>query len=170
MHLWPHGINMRLFKKVLCAVDFDQNSILALRAASELARERKADLVLLHVIEIGTSPEVLPFAKMEAAARSKLDRLARGKLPKGARYEIQIRMGDPTKQILGTCRKMSADLIVMATHGRKGLRRLVLGSVAESILRAASCPVLTVRAPSAVRGRSKLARLERRLLDGSLSL
>jgi universal stress protein A len=143
---------MPQFKKILCPVDFDQNSALALRLASELAQERKAILHLLHVVAMPPGPEVaLSFAKMEAAARTRLERLARQKVNGKARYEVEVMMGDPGVEVLQAAKRLGADLIVMATHGRKGLRRLVLGSVAERVVREASCPVLTVKpkAPAA---------------------
>jgi universal stress protein A len=142
---------MPQFKKILCPVDFDQNSLLALRLACELAQERKANLYLLHVVAIPPGPEVaLPFARMEAAARTKLERLARDRVKGKARYEVEVMMGDPGVEVLQVAKRLGANLIVMATHGRKGLRRLVLGSVAEHVVREASCPVLTV-SPKATR-------------------
>jgi universal stress protein A len=90
-------------------------------------------------------PEVaLPFGKMEAAARTKLERLARQKVNGKAHYEVEVMMGDPGVEVLQAAKRLGAELLVMATHGRKGLRRLVLGSVAEHVVREASCPVLTV--------------------------
>ena len=141
---------MPQFKKILCPVDFDQNSLLALRLASELAQERKATLYLLHVVAMPPGPEVaLPFGKMEAAARTRLEKLARQKVDGKASYKIDVAMGDPGIEVLQVAKRLRADLIVMATHGRKGLRRLVLGSVAERVIREAPCPVLTVRPPEA---------------------
>jgi nucleotide-binding universal stress UspA family protein len=137
---------MPQFKKILCPLDFDQNSLLALRLASELAQERQATLYLLHVVVMPPGPEVaLSFGKMEAAARTKLERLARQKANGKARYRIEVMMGDPAVEVLQAAKRLRANLIVMATHGRKGLRRLVLGSVAERVIREAPCPVLTVR-------------------------
>ncbi|MGA7762624.1 MAG: universal stress protein [Candidatus Binataceae bacterium] len=147
---------MPQFKKILCPVDFDPNSLLALQLASELAQERQATLYLLHVVAMPPGPEVaLPFGKMETAARSKLDGLARRKVNAKANYEVEVLMGDPSVEILQAAKRHGANLIVMATHGRKGLRHLVLGSVAEHVVREAPCPVLTVKpktpTPSAAR-------------------
>ncbi len=143
---------MPRFKKILCPVDFDQNSLQALRLASELAQERKATLYLLHVVAIPPGPEVaLSFGKMEAAARTKLERLARRKVNGKAHYEVEVMTGDPGVELVQAANRLRANLIVMATHGRKGLRRFVLGSVAERVVREAPCPVLTVKpkAPAA---------------------
>jgi len=137
---------MPQFKKILCPVDFDENSLLALRIATELARERKATLYLLHVVAMPPGPEVaLPFGKMEAAARTRLEKLARQKVDGKVGYEVDVAMGDPGIEVLQVAKRLRANLIVMATHGRKGVRRLILGSVAEHVLREAPCPVLTVR-------------------------
>jgi nucleotide-binding universal stress UspA family protein len=96
-------------------------------------------------------PEVaLPFGKMEATARAKLQRLARQRLDAKVRYEVDIMMGDPGVEVLQAAKRWGANLIVMATHGRKGIRHLVLGSVAEHVVREAPCPVLTV-SPKATR-------------------
>ena len=90
-------------------------------------------------------PEVaLPLDKMEAAARVKLERLARQLVDGEVRYEVNVTTGEPGVEVLQAAKRLGADLIVMATHGRKGLRRFVVGSVAEHVVREASCPVLTV--------------------------
>ncbi|MGO9454108.1 MAG: universal stress protein [Candidatus Binataceae bacterium] len=136
---------MLRFKKILCPVDFDQNSLLALRLATELAREHKAVLQLLHVVPLPPSPEVaLPFGKLDAEARARLEKLARQKVGKKAPYTVGVMMGDAAAEVLQVATRGGTELIVMATHGRKGLRRLVLGSVAERVVREAPCPVLTV--------------------------
>ncbi len=143
---------MSQFKKILCPLDFDKNSLLALRLALELAQKGKAKLRLLHVLAMPPGPEVaLPFGKMEADARTKLERLARQRIGGKAGYEVTVTMGDPGIEILQAAKRWGANLIVMATHGRKGLRHLVLGSVAEHVVRAARCPVLTVN-PTATPG------------------
>jgi len=138
---------MLRFKKILCPVDFDQNSLLALRLATELAKERGAVLRLLHVVAVPLAPEVaLPFGRMESDARIKLERLAHRRVNREVRHEVVIMMGNPGVEVLQAAKRWGADVIVMATHGRKGLRHLVLGSVAEQVLREAPCPVLTVSA------------------------
>jgi universal stress protein A len=137
---------MPRFSRILCPVDFDSNSLRAVRAASELAQERNAKLYLLHVVALPPGPEVaLPFGRMEREARAKLERIARQRLRGGVHYEVQVMMGDPGIEALHAARRVRANLIVMATHGRKGFRRLILGSVAERIVREAPCPVLTIR-------------------------
>ncbi|HUY19315.1 MAG TPA: universal stress protein [Candidatus Binataceae bacterium] len=133
---------------ILCPVDFDPNSFQALRLASEVCQEQNATLYVLHVVDVAIPAKVqvtAPFDKMEAAVTKKLARLAREKIDARVRYQLQVETGDPGFQILDAAKRVGADLIVLATHGRKGLRRLILGSVAERIVREASCPVLTLR-------------------------
>lgn len=149
---------MPQFNKILCPVDFDPNSLLALQLASEMAQERKATLYLLHVIAMPPGPEVaLPFGKMETAARSRLERHARHIVNGKARYQVDVMMGDPAVEIFQAAKRWGTNLIVMATHGRKGLRHLVLGSVAEHVAREAPCPVLTVK-PKAPAAKSSASR------------
>jgi universal stress protein A len=137
---------MPQFKKILCPIDFEGNSLRALRIATELAQDRKATLHLLHVVAVPPGPEVaLSFGKMEAAARIRLEKFALQKVSGKASYEVDVTTGDAGTEILLVARRLRANLIVMATHGRKGVRRLILGSVAERVLREAPCPVLTVR-------------------------
>lgn len=144
---------MRRFRRILCPVDFDANSLLALRLAAELARERQTMLHLLHVTAVVPNPEIfVPVGKLEAEARTKLERLAAREVAGTARYRIHVTTGEPGVAALQMAKRLRADLIVMATHGRKGLRRLVLGSVTERVVRQAPCPVLTVK-PRAARPR-----------------
>lgn len=134
---------MLRFKKILCPMDFDQNSLSALAVAIELA-QRITTLCLLHVVPVPPGPEVaISFGKMEAEVRTRLERLARRKVNGKVRYEVEVMMGDPGVEILQAAKRGGADLIVMATHGRKGLRHFVLGSVAERVVREAPCLVLT---------------------------
>jgi universal stress protein A len=148
-------VEMPRFNKIVCPVDFDQTLLPALRIAAHLALEHNATLYLLHVIKILPGPEVaLAFGEMETAARTRLERISHQNLQPETRYELLVRMGDPAVEVLQLASQLGADLIVMATHGRKGLRRLVLGSVAEHVVREAPCPVLTVRPKTARAARS----------------
>jgi len=144
---------MPRFGKILCPVDFDPNSIAALDIACELAQERKATVEVLHVVPIPLGPEVaIPFDKLERMARARLERLARQKINPKLRYTIHVKTGDPAGEVIHLANQTDADLIVMATHGRRGLRRLMLGSVAERVVREAHCPVLTIKPTALGRG------------------
>jgi nucleotide-binding universal stress UspA family protein len=130
--------------------DFSYYSGSALEFACALARDYKARLVLLHV---GARPTVVfgegvvpPAPELfEQEARQRLEQLA---VPEtGNRIDRRLEQGDPAAEILRVAGEECAELIVMGTHGRSGLSRLLLGSVAESVVRDACCPVLVVRTP-----------------------
>jgi universal stress protein A len=143
---------MLQIRKILCPVDFDSNSATALELAAELARERGATLYVLHVVALPPGPEVsLNFNKMEGTARARLERLARQRVGARTHWEAHVRSGPPALEVLRAAERFGADLIVMATHGRKGFKHFVLGSVAESVVREAPCPVLTMRPGAAPR-------------------
>jgi len=89
---------------------------------------------------------MLPSVDYLGEAEAELEQL---QLPDDIRAERRFARGDPAEQILRVANEIHADLIVMGTHGRTGLERLLMGSVAEQVLRQAPCPVLTVRNPSA---------------------
>jgi universal stress protein A len=147
---------MPRFSTILCPVDFDEGASPALRLAAELAQEHRAVLHVLHVVDVPPSGEVaLPFDEMTARAEAKLARLARQKIGTRIGYQLHVSIGDPDRQVLFVAQQIGAKLIVMATHGRKALRRLLLGSVAEHVVREAPCPVLTVRPRAARAGRAR---------------
>jgi len=144
------------FSNILCPVDFDQSSLAAVRVAADLAREHEATLYLLHVVHLRLAPETaLSTGEAETAAETKLERIGHQKLKVGTRYEILVMTGDPAVEVLQMAARLGIDLIVMATHGRKGFRRLVLGSVAERVVGEACCPVLTVKPKAARAGASR---------------
>ena len=141
---------MPRFSNILCPIDFDKNSLTAVPLASELARDGSATLYLLHVVALPSGLDALSLRKMESEARTRLERFCHQKLKVGTRYELLVMIGDPAVEVLRVATRLRVDLIVMATHGRKGLRRLFLGSVAERVVRGAQCPVLTAK-PRATR-------------------
>lgn len=135
---------------ILHPTDFSERSEHALQLASALARDYGARLVVLHVATPPTivygegilppEPEIL-FQE----ARDHLNRLevSDAKIRAERRFEV----GDPATEVLRVAQEINANLIVMGTHGRTGLGRLLMGSVAEQVVRRASCPVLTVKTP-----------------------
>jgi nucleotide-binding universal stress UspA family protein len=145
---------MLRFSKILCPVDFDQNSLAAVSVAADLARERNATLHLLHVLPLAIRG-AFSLGEVESEARTKLERIGHQKLKAGTRYELLIVTGEPAIEILQAATRLGIDFIVMATHGRSGVRRLVLGSVAERVVREATCPVLTVKPKAARSGTSR---------------
>jgi nucleotide-binding universal stress UspA family protein len=134
------------WSRMVCAVDFSELSAHALEHAVALARWSGSRLAVVHVVSppdfrlLGASP-------LDAGARSeRLERLHRFVAPLAgtAGPALRLREGDPTAEILAECVSSSADLLVAGTHGRRGLEHWELGSVAEQLVRKASCPVLTV--------------------------
>ncbi len=141
-------------KTILYPTDLSPSSEPAYQFACALARDYSARLVVLHVLELpiaslGGSQAVplSPFDYGRSAAEAKLDALQAAH--DGAAFEHHISEGRPLDGILAAAREYSTDMIVMGTHGRSGIRRALLGSVAEAVLRKAPCPVLVVRAPEA---------------------
>jgi nucleotide-binding universal stress UspA family protein len=136
---------------LLHPTDFSEHSRHAFQLASALARDYGARLVVLHVATppvsayggVMTPPPAPPDWRREA--REQL--LQVGAPESGVRVERQFEEGDPVTEILRAARESNADLIVMGTHGRTGVGRLLMGSVAEQVVRKASCPVLTLRTP-----------------------
>jgi len=133
----------------LCPVDFDANLADAVEQARGLAAAGKGKIWLFHVVAInplaqeGLLVGELWESQIEAA-REKLAKIAKERL-EGIESQVVVEPGDPAGAILAMTEKTRADLVVMATHGRKGITRLVLGSVAERVVRESSAPVLTVR-------------------------
>jgi nucleotide-binding universal stress UspA family protein len=137
------------FRRILVPTDFEGPASRALEVAIELAREHDASLTLVHVWTIPpvyTEGFAWPVEGLEEAARKALDAdlaRVRQRLP-GARAVLAC--GAAWEEILAAAKHNDADLIVMGTHGRRGLPRLWLGSVAERVVRTSPIPVLTVRA------------------------
>jgi nucleotide-binding universal stress UspA family protein len=137
------------YRKILCPVDFDDNSLTALERAAEFARHMNGTVVLLHVLPMYVAPGEVPpplslYDDQCKAAEAKLADIAREKLT-GLPYELHVHAGEVVGTISQEENKLRPDLLVMATHGRRGLARMFLGSVTEGVLRRASCPVLTIR-------------------------
>jgi len=134
------------FRSILLPVDFDDSAGIALDLAKRIARFGDATIHLMHVMTIvlvpGEAASVL--AVREDEVKAALDKIAREQLS-GTRYQIHLRTGDTARAVVEAAHDLAADLIVMPTHGRRGLSRFFLGSVAERVVREAPCPVLTVR-------------------------
>jgi len=141
---------------ILCAVDFSEYSEYALRYAVHLAKAFGSELKLLHVVELPFLPSYslagvpdlsIPVEEIEQAAREKTQELVNRCRAAYQNVEGEIRTGTAFVEIIGSAREMKADLIVVGTHGRTGLRHLIIGSVAEKVVRKAPCPVLSVKHP-----------------------
>jgi universal stress protein A len=159
---------------ILVPIDYSEHSTLALQWGASLAQKYDAELLLLHVLpkaaeEVPTtssgpivgpylssegmahhgssSPEVVLIDYVEKAETA-LNDLAHSQLAAPVPAETRVAVGKPAEEILQVAGDEGVDLIVMGTHGRTGLRHILLGSVAETVVRTAQCPEFTVKAPA----------------------
>ncbi len=145
---------------ILFPTDFSHASDAALAWATSLARDTGAKIVILHVEEPplayggGELYYGIPEPNTEALQKM-LSNLKPG--DPNVRYEHRLVTGDPADEIVRVANEMGADLIMMGTHGRRGLTRVLMGSVAELVVRHASCPVMTLK-DKAEGGRRKAER------------
>jgi nucleotide-binding universal stress UspA family protein len=139
-------------KKILLPVDFSTAGDAALKMATVLARDTGATLVILHVEEppLAYGGGEMYYGIVEPD-RTELERMLRDVKPSDPAVKVVYRLvsGDPSHAVCQAAEEEGADFIVVGTHGRTGLGRLLMGSVAESIVRHAKCPVVTVKAPHA---------------------
>ena len=143
---------MTAFKHILFPTDFGESSQRALDVAVELAQNFEASLTLLHTVEVPTYaysgiafPTIDLLTSVEDAARDQLQSelvILQQRLP---RAKALLSVGVPWRDILRTITEIHADLVIMGTHGRHGVARAFLGSVAEKTVRMSPVPVLTVR-------------------------
>ncbi|HEY5647978.1 MAG TPA: universal stress protein [Nitrospiria bacterium] len=147
---------MVAFKTILVATDLSRYSDEALEYAVEMARVQKGRILLVHVfeppflgqagIDFSMGPEVHQwFQGLRKEVEGKLGEQAKDLRKKGLEIEPFVREGIPYSEILKAAEEADADLIILGTHGRTGLGHMLLGSVAERVVRRALCPVLTVR-------------------------
>ncbi len=139
-----------LIKKVLVLTDGSQNSRSALRYAVEICRNFGASLHLLSVIEDMPSYATLEvgsefISKVQEAIKSEVVSCAGYCETSGITCDGEIRHGVPYEEIINYAKEIDVDLIVMATHGHSGLSHILLGSVAEKVMRHAPCPVMVTR-------------------------
>jgi universal stress protein A len=143
---------MGQFNKILVPTDFSEISNRAFLAAVDLARQLGASVHAIHIVQI--HPENIPEsgkvdmdeieATEERNANEKLDQLIQQNA-EGVEVSRVIVHGNPVKQITKVVKESNADLIVMGTHGRTGVAHLIMGSVAESVLRSAEVPVMCIK-------------------------
>ena len=138
-----------LFNRVLCPIDFSSNSVAALETARQMAAQSKGAITLLYVlpppIEVGQPVVIRPVPDAWAVADQHLKAVAADKLNGAIPYETDVVVGFVAPEIIEATRRHHCDSVVMATHGRTGLKHLILGSVAEHVVRESRVPVLTVR-------------------------
>ena len=132
-------------KTILCALDFSAVSAVVLRYSHALARKHSARLLLVHIVD--ALPIVAPAITSEyeqavGAARKRLEDMTHNLSAAGA--EIVVEVGDSALELIELAASLKADLVVLGTHGRSGLDKLLMGSTAEEVLSAADCPVITI--------------------------
>ena len=149
-----------MFDRILIAVDISEPHAPAITTGTELARRLAARVALLHVADpsLAYTPEsgVLPdelLAQERLSGKETLHGIA-ARFP-DLEVEMLVREGKPAEEIVAAARDWGADLLVMGTHGRKGLARLLLGSTVDSVIRAAPCPTLAVRDAGGEHGASE---------------
>lgn len=139
-------------KNILVPVDLGDPSRRAVKTAAELAKKFDANVTLVHVFDVPMSyggmdlPPRDLLAPMWQADREELDALlaeVRATVPSAT---LLVSQGVPWREVLATIERLSPDLVVMGTRGRRGLGRALLGSVTEKIVRLSPAPVLTMRA------------------------
>ena len=150
-----------MFQRIMCATDFSDTAEAAWEAACELARVHRAELVLVHVFtEPPIYPEVAAASVLTAWEESRrwvtreLERRVADAEARGLRARAVLETGTAPEGIVDTAAEHHADLIVIGTHGRTGLERILLGSVAERVVRTAPCAVLTIK-PRAARQQAR---------------
>lgn len=147
---------MKPFQNILVPVDFSAHSAAAIETAVNLSKRSDGLVTLVHVYDpIAYSlPEgyVLftpsEFDRLVSAFQAQLEAARKTAVDLGAlRVDTRLLQGFPAEEIKDFAGRIKADLIVMGTHGRGALKHLLLGSVAERVVRTAPCPVLTLKAP-----------------------
>lgn len=144
-------------KKILCPTDFSEPSYEGLKVANELAEQFSAELILVHVV---TPIPLYPSSPDGAAynlsryledtvnvSQKSLEEAAKNRISPNLAARRVVLQGNPADQIVHLAASEKVDIIVTATHGWTGWRRFIFGSVAERVVRFASCLVLTVPAP-----------------------
>jgi universal stress protein A len=145
---------MLTIKKILCPVDFSEPSLFGLDQAIELARQFQSELEILYVLPVLPPQPMDPNYEfsvpefegiLHKEAEEKLGALLKEKIPAGIRAKATLGHGHAAKEIVRVAGESKADLVVIATHGHSGWHHLLLGSVAEKVIRHAPCPVFIVR-------------------------
>ena len=139
-----------MFKKILCPVDFSDTSMNAANNAVNFASEIKAEITFIHVIDIQALQNIGDLSGggindinfLIEEEKPVLNKLKDECEKKGVKVKTVLTHGEPISVILETIKEGGHDLIIMGTHGKKGLTRLVLGSIAENVVRKSDIPVL----------------------------
>jgi nucleotide-binding universal stress UspA family protein len=143
-------VTMSTFEHIFVATDFGESAMRALEVAINLAHEFESKLTLLHAYASPTSGYdyatgvLWPVDELSRTAKVELDKVLQKAKEQYSNIDVLLVCGEPWSKILETAERCGATLIVMGTHGRRGLSRVLLGSVAEKVVRLSPVPVLTV--------------------------
>jgi nucleotide-binding universal stress UspA family protein len=153
--------------KILCPTDFSEPSYEAVKIGKEWASHFKSTLILLHVVSpvpfvpedpALVAPRMLTAEQgLSAYARKSLESLVEQLALKDLDVRLMVLEGNPADEIVRTAEEEEVEMIVIATHGRTGLNRLIFGSVAEKTIRLAGCPVLTICGQSSNESKGKIS-------------
>jgi len=141
---------MPAIRKILCPICLDDDNVLLADYVQTQAELTGATVILTYIVDTPkglyiTPTAVEPLVQL-AKSRAETDLSAFAKAHfKDINVEIKVLVGSPAQEILSFARKQKIDMIIMGTHGRENLERILVGSVAEKVLRNAECPVMTVR-------------------------
>jgi|SRR5579884_4307451 len=145
-------------KRILVPHDFSDTADRALAYALALAEKLAARVTIVHAYEVptygypeGPALSLEMASEIERAAKGALENVAARARKPGVEIDTSLRHGPSWSEIDAAAKELDADLIVMGTHGRRGVARALLGSVAEKVVRTAPCPVLTVHGSEAAR-------------------
>ena len=149
-------MNVKTFKKIVVTTDFSELSTAAISYIRSFSAFSEATLYLVHVMESGSlaglSAVDLPSLNLNGLAdedaAGEFAEFIRANVPDSLAIDAVIRHGEPAKEIISFATEIGADLIVIATHGRTGLSHILMGSVAERVIRSSAVPVLTIKPPS----------------------
>lgn len=148
---------MKPFERILIAIDFSENSTYAFDCALMLARQFNARLTVMHVINepIDLRGFYVPHIsfeqlekEIEAGATEMMEAFCRDKLSEYKNFETSVVTGIPYEEIIRKAQEIDASLIVVGTHGRTGLDRIIFGSTAARVVRSSPHPVLSIRLPA----------------------
>ena len=141
-------------KKILVAIDFSAASAQALQYALKFADQFDSHLILLHVLHVpaddpgfytSRKTDDRAFSNMEEVASALMDKFIVQHVKERDKVDTRIIPGLPADEIIRLTEKEQVDMIVMGTRGHSGIKRLIIGSVAEKVIRTCKCPVLTVQ-------------------------
>ena len=138
-----------MFRTLVVTTDFSANSTVAIQPAVAIAEKFGARIVLVHVIEAPSTDQTHPVKEalngLIEMAREQLEEYGGREIGGRVPWTAEVATGPAYLAITDAAQRHAADLVVVSTHGRTGVLHLLLGSVAERVVRTAPCPVLTVR-------------------------